>query len=125
MDRPNRPQPMPFTEGQRGGPVYSAEEVGAYRAAMGVTSDALAQHLGTKRPGISRWESARTGTLPEATALRLIGGVEYLARKRAQMMADGVARLEAIQARHAKYAADMEAWAASRPTLDVQQERGR
>jgi transcriptional regulator with XRE-family HTH domain len=108
---------MPFTEGQRGGPMYSSEELGAYRAAMGITSDALAQHLGTHRPAISRYESARPGTLPEATAMRLVNGILALARSRDRLMADGASRLERIRQRHAQYAADMEAWAASMPRV--------
>lgn len=117
MEGPNRPQPMPFTEGQRGGPLYSSEEVGAYRRAMGITGDALAQYLGTKRPAISRWESPNTGVLSERTATRLLDAVEYLVRRRTKMMAEGRAQLDAIQARHAKYAADMRAWAERRPSI--------
>jgi transcriptional regulator with XRE-family HTH domain len=78
--------------------VYDGREVAAYRAARGVTQDAVAQRLHVAQSLVARYESGKPGVdLQEKQAVAMLDAIDFLAAKRERMRAEGLAELEAIR----------------------------
>ncbi len=79
------PPPEPGEDGR-----YSGDELGAWRAMCGVSQAALAAHLNVSREAVKRLEAQVTAR--SEAGERFLRAVEYVARRREQMMRDGILR---------------------------------
>lgn len=92
-------RPVPSLRTPRGLPAYDSREIAAYRAALGVSQEALAARMKVARPGITRYESDKYGRALEARfGDRLLAGIEAEVSSRAKLSEDGIAALAEIRA---------------------------
>ncbi len=90
-------RPTPHERTGRGLPAYNALELGAYRKAMRVPVEELAQHLGFTRTYISHMEMARYSPLDAKRGDKLLAGVEDIVLMRLKLEEEGVRDLAAIR----------------------------
>jgi DNA-binding XRE family transcriptional regulator len=95
MDDITRPEPIGEA---RHGPVYDIAEVVAYRKAKGVTQEELARSLHFSRPYISMIESEKRPVIQAKLMKEMLGAIDLLGTKKANLMAEGRAELERIRA---------------------------
>lgn len=100
MDTTARPEPV-AVKTRVIASTYDGREVAAWRMAMGVTQGEVATRLRMTQGRIAHLER---DTMPERQARRIIQAVEYIARKRERMQAQGLAELQRIIAERAKAA---------------------
>ena len=100
MDDITRPAPVGETRGRK---FYDIAEVVAYRKAKGVTQVELAATLHVSQPYISMIETrARAETIQTKVVEQMLGGIDLLGTKKANLMAEGRADLERIRAERAR-----------------------
>jgi transcriptional regulator with XRE-family HTH domain len=91
-------RPAPIGEA-RGRPYYDIAEVVAYRKAKGVTQVELAKALHVSQPYISMIESAKRQEAIQAKVVQqMLGTIDLLGTKKANLMAEGLAELQRIRA---------------------------
>lgn len=84
-----RPTPVgTITRRKRVEPAFSGEQLGAYRRVNGISQDDLATNLGVKREAVTMAEGR--AAVGEETGTRYLDAVDYLVRRRQEVVASGV-----------------------------------
>lgn len=84
----NVTRPTPVGNTKRGGRAYAGAHLGAYRRSNGISQEDLAANLGVTREAVTMAERREVG---ESVAVRFLDAVDYLVRRREEMVASGVA----------------------------------
>ena len=92
MDTKHRPTAT--TETSRGFPAYDGREIAAWRAALGVTPQEVADRLRVSRIRVVKMEGSPA--LDANQAFRIIQAVDFYVRRRERLVAKGLADLERI-----------------------------
>jgi DNA-binding transcriptional regulator YiaG len=90
-------RPTPITKEGADVARYDGPEIGAYRAAMGVTQGELAGALRVSQALVHHYESGRP-VIKDSWGKDMIDAIDRIAASRIKLAAKGVAKLEEIRA---------------------------
>jgi hypothetical protein len=98
MNTVDRPTPVGVTK--RGHPRYDPAELAAYRKANGATQAEVGGLMRCSGALIATFERTNNPRfdLQESTVLPLLDAIDRIARRRAAMVAEGLAEIEAFRA---------------------------